>query len=222
MTDLNEPSEIMPKAAKAAPPSQWLEFGPIAAFVVIFNVLRFRGIDSAMIIAATIFMVLAVIALIYVKRKHNSVPPMLMLTTGIIVVTVAATLLTGDKRFFYMKPTAVNILFGIGVLGGIIFKKNVLKMLMGQAYSMPDKAWNQFAIRWGIFFFAMAIVNEIVWRTTIDPSDPASETFWANFKLFGFVPLTLVFIITQMPFLLKHSDLKERMRDAGDDDVNAE
>jgi len=215
MTDSNDISETAQKAAKAAPPSQWLEFGPIAIFVVVFNILRLRGVEDAMLIAAGLFMVLAVAALIYVKRKHNTVPPMLMLTTAIIVVTVLATLLTGDKRFFYMKPTAVNILFGIGVLGGIVFKKNVLKMLMGQAYSMPDKAWNMFAIRWGLFFFAMAAVNEVVWRNF-------SEAFWANFKLFGFVPLTLVFILTQMPFLLKHSDLKERMSEAGHDDVNGE
>ena len=214
MTDLQDTTETAQKVAKAAPPSQWLEFGPIAAFVVIFNTLRFRGVDNAMIIAATVFMVLAVIALIYVKRKHNTIPPMLMLTTAIIVVTVLATLLTGDKRFFYMKPTVVNILFGIGVLGGVVFKKNVLKILMGQAYSMPDKAWNMFAVRWGFFFFAMAGVNEYVWRNF-------SEAFWGNFKLFGFVPLTLVFILTQMPFLLKHSDLKERMREASDD-VNAD
>ncbi len=214
MTDLNNTPETVQKTAKAAPPSQWLEFGPIAVFVLVFNVLRLRGVEDAMLIAAGLFMVLAVAALIYVKRKHNTVPPMLMLTTGIIVVTVAATLLTGDKRFFYMKPTVVNILFGIGVFGGVIFKKNVLKMLMGQAYSMPDKAWNMFAVRWGFFFFAMAAVNEVVWRNF-------SEAFWANFKLFGFVPLTLVFILTQMPFLLKHSDLKDRMNDASDD-VNAD
>lgn len=212
MTDKPENTvpDTLEKAAKAAPPSQWLEFGPIAAFVVVFNVLRIRGVEDAMLIAAGLFMVLAVAALIYVKRKHNAVPPMLLLTTAIIVITVLATLLTGDKRFFYMKPTAVNILFGLGVLGGIIFKKNVLKMLMGNAYSMPDRAWNIFAVRWGIFFFAMAIINELVWRNF-------SEAFWANFKLFGFVPLTLVFILTQMPFLLKHSDLKSRMNDAGKD-----
>jgi len=215
MTDSNNISETAQNAAKAAPPSQWLEFGPIAIFVVVFNILNFRGVEDAMLIAASIFMVLAVAALIYVKRKHNVIPPMLMLTTSIIVVTVVATLLTGDTRYFKMKPTVVNILFGLGVLIGPLFKKNVLKIFMGQAYSMPDKAWNMFAIRWGLFFFAMAGVNEYVWRNY-------SELFWGNFKLFGFIPLTLLFILTQMPFLLKHSDLKERMSEAGHDDVNGE
>lgn len=199
----------------ASKPSQWLEFGPIGVFVLVFNVLNFRGHESAMLIAAAIFMVLAVAALIYVKTKYNTAPPMLLLTTAIIVVTVMATLLTGDKRFFYMKPTVVNLLFGVGVMGGVIFKKNVLKLLMGEAYSMPEKAWNIFAIRWGLFFFAMAAINEYIWRTTIDPNVPSTESFWANFKLFGFMPLTILFVLSQIPFLLKHSDLKEKMDNNG-------
>lgn len=190
--------------AAPAPPSQWLEFGPIAVFVALFNILRLRGNENAMLIAAGVFMVLAVIALIYTRVKHGKVPPMLIVTTLIIVITVIATLLTGDKRFFYMKPTVVNILFGIAVIVGALIHKNVLKMLMGAAYSMSDAAWNKFAWRWGFYFFACAAINEIVWRTQ-------SEAFWANFKLFGFVPITILFILSQMPFLLKHSDLKERM-----------
>ena len=196
------------EARAAAKPSQWLEFGPIGVFVLVFNVLNMRGNESAMLIAAAIFMALAVAALIYVKTKYNTAPPMLILTTAIIVVTVMATLLTGDKRFFYMKPTVVNILFGLGVIGGVIFKKNVLKMLMGEAYSMPEKAWNTFAVRWGLFFFAMAAINELVWRTQ-------SEAFWGNFKFFGFMPLTILFVLSQMPFLLKHSDLKAKMDNKG-------
>jgi len=99
-----------------------------------------------------------------------------------------------------MKPTLINALFGIAVIGGIFVKKNVIKMMMGSAFEMPDKRWNDLAIRWGLFFFAMAALNEFIWRTY-------SEDFWAIFKVFGFLPLTLVFTLTQLPFIQKHGKL---------------
>ncbi len=185
-------------------PNMWIEYGPIIVFVALYNILRMRGVEGAIFIAAGVFAVAAIIALIYGRVKEGVIPKMLLLTTVIIVISVGLALFTGNPIFVYMKPTVVNIIFGLAVIGGAIANKNVLKMMMGSAYKMSDEAWNKFAIRWGLFFFAMAAVNEIVWRNF-------SEGFWANFKLFGFMPLTLIFLLTQMPFLLKHSDIKERM-----------
>ena len=99
-----------------------------------------------------------------------------------------------------MKPTIVNALFGIAVLGGIFLKKNVIKLMMGEAVALPDKAWNNLAVRWGIFFFFVAALNEVIWRTQ-------TEEFWVNFKIVGFMPLTLVFTLTQIPYIMKHGKM---------------
>jgi len=107
-----------------------------------------------------------------------------------------------DKRIIFMKPTFMNTLFGIALLGGIVFKKNFMKILMGSAFEMPDKHWNTQAIRWAIFFFVLAILNEVIWRNF-------SESFWTGFKVFGFFPLTILFTLSQIPFLHKHATMKQ-------------
>jgi intracellular septation protein len=155
-----------------------------------------------MIWAAGVLAVAATLALIYawVKYKHTS--PILIFSTVVIGAFALAAFLFDDKRFIYMKPTVMNVIFGLAVIGGVFFKKNVIKLMMGSAFELPDAKWNVFAIRWGLFFFAMAILNEIIWRNF-------SETFWASFKVFGFLPLTVLFTASQIPFLTKHGKLKE-------------
>ena len=96
----------------------------------------------------------------------------------------------------------MNIIFGVAVLGGVFFKKNVIKMLMGSAFELPDDKWNVLAIRWGIFFFALAAINEVVWRHF-------STEFWIGFKTFGFLPITLIFTLSQVPFLTKYGKMRE-------------
>ena len=88
------------------------------------------------------------------------------------------------------------------ILGGVVFKKNVIKMFIGSAFELPDDKWNIMAIRWALFFFAMAILNEVIWRNF-------SESFWTNFKVFGFLPLTILFTATQIPFLTKYGKIRE-------------
>lgn len=177
-----------------------VDFLPIGIFVGAYHYLRRSDPDGAMLTAAGIFMVVAVIALIYSRIKTGKFPGMLLLTTGIIVITAGLAIFSGNKTIFYMKPTIVNALFGIGVLGGVFLKKNVIKMLMGEAIELQDSAWNSLAVRWGLFFFAMAAINEVVWRNF-------DESFWVNFKLFGFMPLTILFTLTQIPFIMKHGNV---------------
>ena len=116
-------------------------------------------------------------------------------------MTAGRAFWSGNKIIFYMKPTIVNILFGAAVIGGVFLKKNVIKMMMGEAIELPDAKWDTLAIRWGVFFFAMAALNECIWRTQ-------TEEFWATFKVFGFLPLTFVFTLTQLPFIQKHGNLR--------------
>ncbi len=196
--DLVEAAEV----AEAATPNKFLiDFGPIAIFVGCYHYLRRSDPDGAMLTAAGIFMVVAVIALIYSRMKTGKFSGILLLTTAIICVTAGLAIFSGNKTIFFMKPTIVNALFGIGVIGGVIMKKNVAKMFFDGAFSLPEAAWNKLAIRWGLFFFFCAALNEFIWRTQ-------SEEFWVNFKIFGFLPITLLFSISLVPFIMKHGKMR--------------
>jgi len=175
-----------------------VEYGPILVFVLLYNYLRRDDPDGAIFTAATVFAVVAVLGLLYSKFKLGRLSRVLLFTTVLIVVAVGAAYLFDDPRFIYMRPTVVNALFGVVAIGGALIGKNAVKMLMGAAYTMPDAAWKTIAIRFGVFFFAMAALNEVVWRTQ-------TEAFWVGFKLWGFLPLTFGFMLSQMPFILRHA-----------------
>lgn len=192
------PSNTAP-AKKKLP--AWIDFGPLLLFFASFLFWKQNNPDEALIWAAGVLAVAAVLALIYAWLKYRHTSPVLIFSTVVIGGSALIALLTGDKRFIYQKPTFLNALYGVVVIGGVVFNKNVIKMMMGSAFELPTAKWNIFAIRWGLFFFAMAILNEIIWRNF-------SETFWASFKLFGFLPLTILFTATQIPFLTKHGSMK--------------
>ena len=192
------PSPQKPKSAK---PSQMLEFGPLLVFFVLYQVLKKSQPDNALYIAAGVLAALSILVLIYSRIKHGSLPMMLLFTTVLVAGSAALAYFFKDERFIYMKPTVINILFGVGVIGGVLFKKNVIQMMMGEAFEMPMRAWNNLAIRWGIFFFILAAINEFVWRTY-------GEDFWVKFKVFGFLPLTILFTLSQLPFIMKNGTMK--------------
>ena len=191
----------------AAPPkpNMLLEYGPIFLFFALYVGLRKFGPapENAIFPAAGIFAVTAVLAMIASKIKHGTIPKVLLMTTVIIVISVGLAFFTGDPIFIYMKPTVVNGLFGFAAIIGALIGKNPIKMLMGAGYNMSDASWKIMAIRWGLFFFTMAGVNEYVWRNYSEPT-------WVTFKAFGFLALTLVFVVSQMPFILKHSDIAQK------------
>lgn len=187
---------------KAKPNKFWLDFGPLLAFFGAFQYFKRSNPDEAMVWAAGVLAILATIALSYSWLRHKYLSPILILSTVLVVFFASLTFFTGNKTFLFMKPTIVNSFFGVGVIGGIFFKKNVIKLMMGDAIDLPDIKWNTLAIRWGIFFFAMAVLNEFIWRNF-------SEDFWVKFKVFGFLPLTLLFTLTQLPFIMKHGKVKE-------------
>ncbi|WP_427453638.1 inner membrane-spanning protein YciB [Litorimonas sp. WD9-15] len=191
--------ETVPTAAKKT--SFWLDFGPLLIFFAAFLYWRRNHPDEALIWAAGVLAIAATFALLISWVRHRTLSPVLIFSTIVIGGSALIALLTGDKRFIYMKPTFLNALYGVVVIGGVIFGKNVIKLLMGSAFELPDDKWNVLAIRWAIFFFAMAILNEIIWRNF-------SEDFWAGFKVFGFLPLTILFTLTQIPFLNKFGEMK--------------
>jgi intracellular septation protein len=186
----------------AKPKPHWAyEFGPLLVFFIAFQIIRRSNPDDAMLQAAGIFAITAIIALLLSWLKHKTVSPLLIFATVIIGATAGLAIWTDNKLIFFIKPTIMNVLYGLGVIGGVIFKRNIIQLLLGNAFEMPEEKWNVIAIWWGLFFFACAIINEVVWRNF-------SENFWVTFKTFGFMPLTFLFMICQIPFIQKYGRLK--------------
>lgn len=112
------------------------------------------------------------------------------------------TLLFHDPRILKVKPSIINFVLGLILFGGLLMKKNPLKMLLGSALTLPDEAWRKLMLRYGLFYWALAVVNIIVWQTT-------SEQTWVLFRSFGLTVLTVLFTLTQLPLLLKYMKLDQ-------------
>lgn len=167
-----------------------LEMGPLVLFFLVYNKFGiFAGTGALM--AATI----VALAVTYALTKHLPVMP--MVTAAMVVVFGGATLLLHDATFVKMKATIVYLLFAAALLGGLLFGKALLSVAFDSVMNLTEEGWRKLTLRWGLFFVAMAAVNEFVWRTQ-------PEDFWVKFKVFGFVPLTILFAISQTPLMLKH------------------
>ena len=174
---------------KSAP--KWMkpiaEYGPLAVFFLAYwkwDLLTATGwLMGATVVALSIY---------YVFSRH--VPMMPLMTAIIVGIFGGLTLWLQDETFIKMKPTIVEGLFSVILLGGLVFKRPLLKQLMGHAWPMKDRGWRLLSLRFAIFFAAMAVLNEIVWRNY--PTD-----VWVTFKVFGLMGLTLIFAISQAPLM---------------------
>ena len=115
----------------------------------------------------------------------------------VVVVFGGLTLALNDETFIQVKPTIVNGIFASILLGGLATGRPLLKVVMGEFYRMEEAAWRTLTLRWGLFFVFLAILNEVV-RLNF------SEEFWVNFKVWGVFPITMMFVVTQLPFIMKH------------------
>jgi intracellular septation protein len=167
-----------------------MEMGPLIAF--------FIGNWTAGIFWGTgIFMVATLIALAAswtLTRKLAIVP---LISAAFVAVFGALTLYLHSDLFIKVKVTLINVLFGAILLGGSAFGRNYLKVVMGEAIKLTETGWRTLTIRWGVFFLTLAGLNEIVWRSV-------STDVWVNFKVFGLLPLTLVFALANAPFMARH------------------
>lgn len=188
-----------PDAAKRGGGQIIVDLGPVIIFMLTYNLSRGRVAEGEEIYLATaVFLVATAAALAYAWFKQRRLPPMLIVTAVVVGVFGGLTLALRDPVFIKMKPTIVNLLYASVILGGLAVKQNVWKMLFQSAFpALPDKVWTTFALRWGFFFIFLAGLNEFIWRTY-------SEAFWANFKVFGVMPLTFLFMLANMPLLMKH------------------
>jgi intracellular septation protein len=168
-----------------------LDIGPLILF--------FAANAKFGIYAATgTFMVAVLLALAvsYVLTKHVAVMP--LVTAAIVLVFGGLTLVLHDDLFIKLKPTIIYALFGGTLVGGLVFDKPLLGMVFDSVFHLREEGWRKLTWRWALFFFALAIVNEIVWRTQ-------TTDFWVSFKLFGVVPLTFLFAVLQVPLLTKYA-----------------
>jgi intracellular septation protein len=154
--------------------------------------------ERAGIFAATaVFMIAVLVALVvsYVLTRH--LPVMALVTAVVVVVFGGLTLVLHDELFIKVKPTIIYLLFGGVLIGGLIFRKPLLGMVFDQMFNLTDEGWRKLTLRWALFFLALAVINEVVWRTQ------TTDT-WVTFKAFGVLPLTLIFAACQYPLLQKY------------------
>ena len=180
-----------------------VDYGPLAVFFVAYWLFGLMAATGAIMAATAVALALSLI----VERR---VPIMPLVTAAVIGVFGGLTLWFQDETFIKMKPTIVQALFSIVLLGGLAMGKPLLKPLMGTAWSMDDAGWRRFTLRFAIFFAAMAGLNELVWRTQ-------STDFWVNYKIFGILALTFIFVATQIPLMQRHQLAEDGGEASGDD-----
>src|SRR5437870_5386079 len=161
------------------------------------------GEKAGIFVATAVFMVaiLASLAVSYALTRH--LPVMAMVTAVVVVVFGTLTLVLHDDTFIKMKPTIIYVLFGGILLGGLWFNKPLLAIVFGQVFDLTDEGWRKLTLRWAVFFLALAVLNEIIWRTQ-------TTDFWVSFKVFGVLPLTFVFAALQYPLMQRYATVKEK------------
>ena len=187
-----EQSARPPASPPAMPPLLKLatEVGPLAAF---FAANAWGGIFWA----TGVYMVAAAVALAvsWVMTRRIAILPIVAL--GFVVAFGGLTLILADEVFIKMKVSIINALFGAILLTGLVLDRPLLKLVFGEAVNMDREGWRKLTIRWALFFFAVAGLNEVVWRSVTTDA-------WVNFKVFGILPLTLVFAVAQIRLMQRH------------------
>lgn len=138
------------------------------------------------------------VGLVFERR----IAPFPLISGGAALLFGGLTLIFHDVRFVKMKPTVMNSLFGVVLLGGLALRKNPLKALLGDAVKMPDAGWRKLTLNYGLFFLALAALNEIVWRT--QPDD-----IWVVFRFPGLLILSVLFSFAQVPLMMKYAKTDE-------------
>ena len=183
-----------------------LEFGPLAIFFFANSYGdRWFGVatDQRIFVATGVFMVASLISLALSKILLNHLPRMAVINAVVVTVFGGLTLALNDELFIKLKPTIVNSLFGCVLLGGLAMGRPLLPYVLDSVMSLTDEGWKKLTFRWGLFFFVLAAINEIVWRNF-------STDFWVGFKVWGIMPITIAFALSQTPLILKYEVKDEK------------
>ncbi len=166
-----------------------LELGPL---VIFFLANSYAGIYAA----TGIFMVTTLVALLIMWVLARRIAIMPLVSAVLVCVFGGLTLWLQDDHFIKLKPTLIYLALGGALLGGLMFRKPLMPYVFDGMMKLTDEGWHKLTVRWGIFFLLMAVLNEVVWRSV-------STDTWVAFKTFGFLPLTVVFAMSQAPLMAR-------------------
>ncbi|WP_438751416.1 septation protein A [Pararhizobium sp. O133] len=183
-----------------------LELGPLVVFFFANSRGEWLGqhfpalteLGGPIFIATGLFMAATAIALTASWILTRTLPMMPLISGVVVFVMGAFTLYLQNDTFIKIKPTIINTLFGVILLGGLLFGKSLLGYVFHTAFKLDEDGWRKLTLRWGIFFLFLAVLNEVVWRNF-------STDFWVAFKVWGTMPITILFTLSQMPVIMKHS-----------------
>jgi len=182
-----------------------LELGPLVVFFFVnakgAALIERFGLENLfpqpIFLATAVFMVVMLISIAasWIISRHLAIMPLI---TGVVVLVMGGlTLWLQDDTFIKVKPTIVNVFFGAVLLIGLAFGRSLLAYVFDAAFALDSQGWRKLTLRWGVFFFVLAGLNEFVWRTQ-------STDFWVAFKVWGTMPLTMIFALAQLPLMQKH------------------
>jgi len=171
---------------------QLFEFFPLIVFFVVY----YKS-DKDLYLSITAVIIATLISLLALYFKERKISTMMLVSTVILIVFGGLSIFLKNDIFFKMKPTIINALFAIILIGSTFLNKPVLKLLLNSSMKLTDQGWSLMNKLWSGFFIFLALLNEIVWRTQ-------TTDVWVNFKVFGIMGITIVFTIIQIPLLKKH------------------
>jgi intracellular septation protein len=218
-------------AAKTpAKPSPWLkltlEVGPLILFFfanaqpklfepfarLFVQAPLLSGENAGLFTATTVLIPAVLLALLVSYLRTRRLPVMPVVTAILVVVFGALTLYLHDPSFIKMKPTILYAAFGIALLGGFIFDKPLLPVVLDNAIALTERGWRILTLRWAIFFFALATLNEIVWRLNEKYVPAHPNDYWVLFKFPGTVVIIFLFTMSQVPLMMRH-EVKDAVKD---------
>jgi intracellular septation protein len=193
-------SENQPEAEKPAGPDLnqlLIDLGPVAIFVVAYNVLNRTMPGEGIFWATGIFIVATLAAIAWCKWKRGKIPPVLIVTGVLVTGFGGLTLIMHDEEFMKIKPTFMYLFYTTAIFGSVLFRVNVWKLLFGHVFILPDRIWTILALRWAGLFAFLAVLNEVIRQNM-------STDFWVNSRILIFFPLILGFALLNTPLTLKH------------------
>ncbi|RIA56287.1 septation protein A [Dichotomicrobium thermohalophilum] len=167
-----------------------VEIGPLVVFFI-------GNTRYDIFVATGAFMAATAVSLLASRLIFKRIPAMPLVTGIFVFIMGGLTLYLHDELFIKLKPTIVNVLFASILLGGLAYGHSLLKYLFSDVFQLLDEGWRKLTLRWALFFLFLAVLNEIVWRFF-------STDFWVAFKVFGIMPLTLIFSIMQLGLMQRY------------------
>jgi intracellular septation protein len=182
--------ELRPQIIKMA-----LELGPLVVFFI-------ANARADIFVATACFMAAMTVSLVLTWLILKKIAIMPLVTGVVVLVFGGLTLWLQDDTFIKIKPTITNSLFATVLLGGLLFRQSLLRYVFGDVYKLRPEGWSKLTLNWGLFFVVLAVINEVLWRNF-------STDVWVAFKVWGVMPLTVLFSISQLSLLNKYAPLDE-------------